>query len=317
MKRPSFQFYPNRWLGNKKLRRCSREARGLWMDVLCLLHDGDEEHGDEYGVLRWPLADIATTAGCPIKLLRELAEKAVLKGSDAFVAGYTHTPFHGGKYGTPVLLVAGDGGPCWFSSRMVKDEWARKTKGVSTRFSGDQQPTKKTRDQTQSDTMPSEFKRQGTRQGEQLPETMPRQGDESGDGAFAFASSFEVLKGVSHPVGLAPDAATKPAEKVKVNGHHKPSQRTQELNEEARQIIVFLNEKTGKNFTDTASNMRLVVGRLREGFSPLQLKQVVAMKVREWATSTKMVGFLRPQTLFDATNFSSYVGELGKDENAA
>jgi hypothetical protein len=58
MKRPSFQFYPADWRGNANLRRCSEAARGAWMDILCLLHDSDT-----YGIVRWPLVDLANAAG--------------------------------------------------------------------------------------------------------------------------------------------------------------------------------------------------------------------------------------------------------------
>lgn len=39
MKLPSFQFYPGDWMKDFNLRRCSPAARGLWMDVLCLMFD--------------------------------------------------------------------------------------------------------------------------------------------------------------------------------------------------------------------------------------------------------------------------------------
>ena len=35
--RPSFQFYPKDWLADSGLRMCSAGARGLWMDMLCLM----------------------------------------------------------------------------------------------------------------------------------------------------------------------------------------------------------------------------------------------------------------------------------------
>lgn len=40
MKRPSFQFYPGDWLRDTALRSCSIEARGLWIDMLCFMHEG-------------------------------------------------------------------------------------------------------------------------------------------------------------------------------------------------------------------------------------------------------------------------------------
>lgn len=137
MKRPSFQFYPADWRNNAKLRRCSEAARGAWMDVLCVLHDSDE-----YGVLRWPLADIARAAGVPLKMLRELAAKDVLKGADGTLAAYVYTPRHAGRDGAPVVLVEDGPGPCWYCSRLVRDEWIRQRRGKSTQFSDEHQPPK-------------------------------------------------------------------------------------------------------------------------------------------------------------------------------
>lgn len=40
MKRPSFQFYPSDWLRDTALRSCSVGARGLWIDMICFMHEG-------------------------------------------------------------------------------------------------------------------------------------------------------------------------------------------------------------------------------------------------------------------------------------
>jgi len=47
MKRPSFQFYPSDWLRDTALRTCSVGARGLWMDMICFMHEGNP-----YGTLK-------------------------------------------------------------------------------------------------------------------------------------------------------------------------------------------------------------------------------------------------------------------------
>lgn len=130
MKRPSFQFYTGDWRKNAKLRRCTPAARGVWVDVLCLFHDSE----DEYGILRWPLRDVANAAGAAMALVRELVEKGVLKGADKDAPAYVYRPKHAGKVGDPVVLVIADGGPVWYSSRMVKDEYVRQRRGESTRF---------------------------------------------------------------------------------------------------------------------------------------------------------------------------------------
>lgn len=137
MKRPSFQFYPADWRNNAKLRRCSEAARGAWMDVLCVLHDADE-----YGVCRWPMTDLARAAGVSLKLLRELASKDVLKGADGTHSAYIYIPRHAGRNGDPVELVAAGNGPCWYSSRMVRDEWVRQRRGGESRFGATDAPPK-------------------------------------------------------------------------------------------------------------------------------------------------------------------------------
>ena len=107
--RPSFQFYPADWRGNANLRRCSEAARGAWMDILSVLHDSDE-----YGVVRWPLAELAQAAGVSLKSAKELAAKRVLKGDDQGAEPYIFTPRHAGKDGEAVIdaradAFAGDG----------------------------------------------------------------------------------------------------------------------------------------------------------------------------------------------------------------
>jgi len=137
MKRPSFQFYPADWRNNAKLRRCSEAARGAWMDVLCVLHDFDE-----YGICRWPLADLARAANVGLKLIKELVTKDVLKGADRDADPYIFTPRHAGKDGTPVILVENNGGPVWYCTRFVRDEYIRQRRGQSTRFDEENQPPK-------------------------------------------------------------------------------------------------------------------------------------------------------------------------------
>lgn len=155
MKRPAFQFYPADWRNNAKLRRCSWAARGAWIEVMGLMHDSDE-----YGVLRWPLKEIAQALGCPIALIKELAAKEVLKGCDAGdCPELVYIPRSGRKDGDPVTLIPEQQGPIWYSSRMVKDDYVRNHAGASTRFSSDNPK----QDNTPSD---SPSQRQGERQGD-------------------------------------------------------------------------------------------------------------------------------------------------------
>lgn len=38
--RPWIKFYPADWRADPRLRRCSLAARGLWIDLLCYMHEG-------------------------------------------------------------------------------------------------------------------------------------------------------------------------------------------------------------------------------------------------------------------------------------
>ena len=40
VKRPAFQFYPADWRRDTAVQVCSLEARGLWHEMLCIMHDG-------------------------------------------------------------------------------------------------------------------------------------------------------------------------------------------------------------------------------------------------------------------------------------
>jgi uncharacterized phage protein (TIGR02220 family) len=78
----------------------------------------------------------------------------------------------------------------------------------------------------------------------------------------------------------------------------------------ARQVLEFLNEKTGRHYEPVEANLRLIRARLREA-SADDLRSVVALKARQWK-GTEMDGYLRPATLFNATKFAQYQGELLK-----
>lgn len=132
MKRPAFQFYPADWRNNAKLRRCSWAARGVWIELMGLMHDSDE-----YGILRWPLKQIAQALGAPMKLIKELVDCGVLYGVESGTCeALIYTPVSGRVRGKPVALVSAQQGPLWYSPRMVRDEYVRNKKGESTRFVG-------------------------------------------------------------------------------------------------------------------------------------------------------------------------------------
>ncbi len=168
-RRPSFQFYPGDYAANTNLRRCTHEEKGVNMDFLCLAHDSDE-----YGIVRWPLKELAQAIGCKASILVALVNKNVIKGADegTMCDVFVFTPCHAGQRGFPVELIPEQPGPLWYSSRMVRDEYVRQNRGKASRFisEGGQPP----------DDSPN-------------PSPMPPPMPPFGDGSSSSSSSFNPL----------------------------------------------------------------------------------------------------------------------------
>ena len=75
MKRPSFQFYPADWLRDTALRSCSTGARGLWIDMICYMHEGNPYGYLKVGEKVILAANLARMVGEPLEIVeRWLAE---------------------------------------------------------------------------------------------------------------------------------------------------------------------------------------------------------------------------------------------------
>jgi uncharacterized phage protein (TIGR02220 family) len=83
-----------------------------------------------------------------------------------------------------------------------------------------------------------------------------------------------------------------------------------EIKNQAIEVLNFLNLKTGRKFRLVPANLKLIIARLKSGASVIDCKQVIAKKRREWIGQTEMSEYLRPKTLFNATNFEQYLGEI-------
>jgi hypothetical protein len=108
MKRPAFQFYPKDWRSDVQLRSCSVAARGLWVDLMCLMHDGKP-----YGTLTlhgkiMPDLTAAQLIGLPLTTYRKLLKELETIG----VSSRTETGI-------------------LFSRRMMKDEHIRQIRAAA------------------------------------------------------------------------------------------------------------------------------------------------------------------------------------------
>jgi len=113
MKRPSFQFYPADWLRDTALRSCSMGARGLWIDMICYMHEGNP-----YGHLK-------------------VGNKVILPTNLASMAGAALQDVKGwldelGQSGVFDSLPDGT----IFSKRMVRDESLREIRAAGGKLGG-------------------------------------------------------------------------------------------------------------------------------------------------------------------------------------
>ena len=74
-------------------------------------------------------------------------------------------------------------------------------------------------------------------------------------------------------------------------------------------IIEYLNTVANKKFKpNTSATTKLLNARLSDGYTLQEIKYVIDNKTAEWL-NTDMQKYLRPETLFNATKFESYVNE--------
>ena len=112
MKRPSFQFYPSDWLRDTALRTCSTGARGLWIDMICFMHEGNP-----YGYLK---------VGNKVILAKDLAR---MVGEElSLVEGWLEELKEAGVYDIDYGAIC--------SRRMIRDENLRKIRAEGGKLGG-------------------------------------------------------------------------------------------------------------------------------------------------------------------------------------
>lgn len=81
-------------------------------------------------------------------------------------------------------------------------------------------------------------------------------------------------------------------------------------------VITFLNEKTGKSYSDkSAQTRKLIDTRIKDGFTVEDFEKVISNMASHWLGDEKMEQYLRPQTLF-GTKFESYLNTKPKKGGA-
>ena len=81
-----------------------------------------------------------------------------------------------------------------------------------------------------------------------------------------------------------------------------------DLTIKAKLVLDALNQKTGKAFKYTDSNLRLIEARLKD-YTVEDCLKVIGIKCSQWKNNPEMNKYLRPETLFNATKFGGYLNE--------
>ena len=113
MKRPSFQFYPADWLRDTALRSCSTGARGLWIDMICFMHEGNPYGHLKVGNKVILSTNLASMVGATLKDVIDWLEELHQAG----------------------VYELGEGGEI-YSKRMVRDEILRNKRAEGGKLGG-------------------------------------------------------------------------------------------------------------------------------------------------------------------------------------
>lgn len=81
----------------------------------------------------------------------------------------------------------------------------------------------------------------------------------------------------------------------------------------AAEILDYLNERAGKHFRSVKATVAQINARLKEA-SADEIRAVIDDRVKAWGRDEKMAEYLRPATLFAASNFANYLGNLSADD---
>lgn len=93
------------------------------------------------------------------------------------------------------------------------------------------------------------------------------------------------------------------------------SGRKPDLMPQVREVLQFLRNMTGRNYREVPPTVKLITARLKN--TPVaDIKRMLAYKGDQWLNDPKMEPYLRPATLFAATNFEQYLAEaLANEQN--
>lgn len=83
------------------------------------------------------------------------------------------------------------------------------------------------------------------------------------------------------------------------------------------EVIQYLNEKTGCKYrTNSDYTNKLIIERLKDGYTKEDLKTVIDVKCEDWKDEASMRKYLRPQTLF-GDKFENYINQIPVNKSSS
>ena len=115
------------WLADTRVRCCTAEERGVWIEVLMHMNQAERR-----GILEWKLDRIASLVGARIEVLRSLVAHDVLRGQDMkgeqiLTGAKVRLPFigtagQGHNQGKRGVLIEEPEGALWYCDWMVEED---------------------------------------------------------------------------------------------------------------------------------------------------------------------------------------------------
>ena len=89
---------------------------------------------------------------------------------------------------------------------------------------------------------------------------------------------------------------------------------TKEEKDFSRQVLDYLEQKSGYHYGVNQENLKYIIARRKEGRTFEDMQHVIDFKCQEWLNDEKMTGYLRPNTLFRPTNFDNYLAQWSRSQ---
>ncbi|WP_324177319.1 conserved phage C-terminal domain-containing protein [Ligilactobacillus salivarius] len=94
-----------------------------------------------------------------------------------------------------------------------------------------------------------------------------------------------------------------------INNNSDDVKKNNKYNFNYKKFFDFFKETTGKKYTATNNNKKLINARLNEGATKQDFYLITKHKAIQWKDSEKMNNWLKPNTIFSSKHFEDYLNE--------